>query len=89
MDNKEVDLAFGNWPHLILETAPESLIPSAIQLITNYQNDLRIPRVLVVPAKTDIRKYADDRETLCGPGVVVVCIGSAELKSILKNINKK
>lgn len=77
--------AFGDWPHLVLETAPESLVPVALELVRKYPNDFRIPRVLVVPAGTDLRKYADEREKLSAPGVVVVCMGSAELRGILQN----
>lgn len=81
----DVHKAFGDWPHLILETAPDLLMSTARELISRYLDDQRIPRVIVVPAGTDLRKYAEEREQLCGPGVVVVCMGSAELRGILLN----
>lgn len=81
----QVRRAFGDWPHLVLETAPKSLVPVALELVKRHPNDSRIPRVLVVPAETNLRKYADEREKLAAPGVVVVRMGSAELRGILKN----
>ena len=75
--------ALGNRPHVILDSAPESLLPTATSLLELCGKDAIIPRLIVLPAGTDLRTYSEERRILCGPGIAVVNIGSPELKYFL------